>query len=59
MATAFRQRLGLLVDGEAPACALLDTVRAGLAGQPPPGRPTLAKLTGATDYRVRVALAEL
>ncbi|MGY6657642.1 DUF2637 domain-containing protein [Amycolatopsis sp. TRM77291] len=33
--------------------------RARAAGQPLPGRPTLAKLTGATDYRVRMAVAEL
>lgn len=33
--------------------------RAQAAGQPLPGRPTLAKLTGATDYRVRVALEQL
>jgi hypothetical protein len=33
VATAFRQRLGLLVDGEAPASALLGAVRAGLAGR--------------------------
>jgi hypothetical protein len=29
------------------------------AGQPAPGRPTLVKLTGATDHAVRKALAEL
>jgi hypothetical protein len=29
------------------------------AGEQPPGRPTLVKLTGATDYAVRQALAEL
>jgi hypothetical protein len=44
--------------------ALVDQIRqayeeARAAGQPPPGRPTLAKLTGATDYKIRVALAEL
>lgn len=33
--------------------------QAQAAGQPLPGRPTLAKLTGATDYRVRVALEQL
>jgi hypothetical protein len=33
--------------------------QARAAGQPLPGRPTLAKLTGATDYRVRVALEQL
>jgi hypothetical protein len=29
------------------------------AGEPAPGRPTLVKLTGATDYQVRKALATL
>lgn len=29
------------------------------AGQPKPGRPTLVRLTGATDHAVRRALAEL
>src|SRR5205823_13931904 len=29
------------------------------AGEPAPGRPTLVKLTGATDYQVRKALAAL
>lgn len=43
---------------------LVDKIRqlyaeADEAGQPPPGRPTLIKLTGASDYRVRQALAEL
>jgi hypothetical protein len=43
---------------------VLEQVRAALAdadiaGQPRPGRPTLAKLTGATDHQVRKALAEL
>ncbi|MBN9742010.1 hypothetical protein DMP23_12975 [Amycolatopsis sp. A1MSW2902] len=32
---------------------------ARLAGKPAPGRPTLVKLTGATDYQVRKALAAL
>ncbi|WP_410673179.1 hypothetical protein [Amycolatopsis sp. cmx-4-68] len=36
---------------------LFDQARA--AGQPLPGRPTLAKLTGATEHRVRLAVAEL
>ncbi|MFC6088221.1 DUF2637 domain-containing protein [Saccharothrix lopnurensis] len=35
----------------------LETARA--AGEPPPGRPTLVRLTGATDHAVRKALAEL
>jgi hypothetical protein len=35
----------------------IDEARA--AGEQPPGRPTLMKLTGATDHQVRVALAEL
>lgn len=35
----------------------LDDARA--AGQPTPGRPTLVRLTGATDHAVRTALAEL
>jgi hypothetical protein len=43
---------------------LVEQIREGFAqaqaaGQPLPGRPTLAKLTGATDYRVRVALEQL
>ncbi|MET9264136.1 hypothetical protein [Amycolatopsis sp. NPDC004079] len=43
---------------------VLDKVRqsvtdAQLAGRPAPGRPTLVKLTGATDYQVRKALAAL
>ncbi|MEV6908182.1 hypothetical protein [Amycolatopsis sp. NPDC051071] len=36
---------------------LFDQARAG--GQPLPGRPTLAKLAGATEHRVRIAVAEL
>lgn len=36
---------------------LFDQARA--SGQPLPGRPTLAKLTGATEHRVRLAVAEL
>ncbi|WP_410580158.1 DUF2637 domain-containing protein [Amycolatopsis sp. lyj-108] len=49
----------------APANAeLVDQIRqviddAREAGQPPPGRPTLAKLTGTSEYKVRLALAEL
>jgi hypothetical protein len=44
--------------------AVLEQVRAALAkadatGQPRPGRPTLVRLTGATDHQVRKALAEL
>ncbi|WP_431422940.1 hypothetical protein [Actinokineospora sp.] len=44
--------------------AVLQQVRSALAeahatGQPRPGRPTLVKLTGATDHQVRRALAEL
>ncbi|WP_158852372.1 DUF2637 domain-containing protein [Saccharothrix deserti] len=35
----------------------LEAARA--AGEPPPGRPTLVRLTGATDHAVRKALAEL
>ncbi|MGW4529152.1 DUF2637 domain-containing protein [Amycolatopsis sp. NPDC004378] len=43
---------------------LVDQIRelfdqARTAGQPLPGRPTLAKLTGATEHRVRLAVAEL
>jgi uncharacterized protein DUF2637 len=43
---------------------LVDQVREALdaarqAGQPTPGRPTLVRLTGATDHAVRKALAEL
>jgi hypothetical protein len=44
--------------------SVLDRVRAALteaakAGQPRPGRPTLVRLTGASDHQVRKALAEL
>lgn len=43
---------------------VLDKVRqavasAHAAGEPTPGRPTLMKVTGATDYQVRKALAAL
>lgn len=43
---------------------LVDQVRDALdaarqAGQPAPGRPTLVRLTGATDHAVRKVLAEL
>jgi hypothetical protein len=43
---------------------LVDQVRDAIeaarqAGQPAPGRPTLVRLTGATDHAVRKALAEL
>jgi hypothetical protein len=43
---------------------LVDQVREALeearqAGQPAPGRPTLVRLTGATDHAVRKALAQL
>jgi hypothetical protein len=43
---------------------LVDQVREALeearqAGQPTPGRPTLVRLTGATDHAVRKVLAEL
>lgn len=43
---------------------LVDQVREALdaarqAGRPAPGRPTLVRLTGATDHAVRKALAEL
>ncbi|QUQ72549.1 hypothetical protein [Kutzneria sp. CA-103260] len=43
---------------------VLEQVRTALteaddAGRPRPGRPTLTKLTGATDHQVRKALAEL
>ena len=43
---------------------LVDQVRNAIdaarqAGQPAPGRPTLVRLTGATDHAVRKALAEL
>ncbi|MEU4801309.1 hypothetical protein [Actinosynnema sp. NPDC023587] len=48
----------------APSPELVTTIRQALeaaraAGQPPPGRPTLVHLTGATDHAVRKALAEL
>jgi hypothetical protein len=44
--------------------AVLEKVRAAradalAAGQRPPGRPALAKLTGATDHQIRRALADL
>ncbi|SDD58986.1 hypothetical protein [Actinokineospora iranica] len=43
---------------------VLDQVREAIAtaateGKPPPGRPTLIRLTGATDYQIRQALATL
>jgi hypothetical protein len=49
------------VSGEA---SLVDQVReliaqARQAGRPAPGRPTLVRLTGATDHQVRRALADL
>lgn len=48
----------------APAGGLADLVRqeiarAASAGEPKPGRPALAKLTGATDHQVRKVLATL
>jgi hypothetical protein len=48
----------------APNAVVLDLVRQALdtarqAGDPVPGRPTLMKLTGATDHQVRKALAIL
>jgi hypothetical protein len=45
---------GQLVDQVRDA---IDTARQ--AGQPAPGRPTLVRLTGATDHAVRKVLAEL
>lgn len=46
------------------AAALIEQVRQAVttarqAGERPPGRVTLAKMTGATEYQVRQALAEL
>jgi hypothetical protein len=51
-------------SGRTPVNVVLDQVRAALAeahaaSWPRPGRPTLVKLTGATDHQVRKALAEL
>jgi len=48
----------------APTDEVLDQVRQALAtarsaGEPSPGRPTLAKMTGSTEYQVRQALAVL
>jgi hypothetical protein len=46
----------------APSTDVLNQVREALdearqAGRPAPGRPTLVRLTGATDHAVRMALA--
>jgi Protein of unknown function (DUF2637) len=52
-------RIGPATNGQlvAQIRAALDVARR--AGQPAPGRPTLVRLTGATDHAVRKALAEV